>query len=146
MLDRAGLVGADGPTHHGVFDYAYLRSLPNMVAMAPKDEDELQHMVRTALEYVEGPIAFRYPRGSGIGVPMQKEPQALPIGKGEVLREGEDLLIAAIGNRVYPAVEAADVLADSGISVAVVNARFVKPLDEELDCAVGGKDRAGDYD
>ena len=132
VLDRAGLVGADGPTHHGVFDYAYLRSLPNMVAMAPKDEDELQHMVSTAVEYEDGPIAFRYPRGAGIGVPMQKESQALPIGKGEVLREGEDLLIVAIGNRVYPAVEAADVLADFGISVAVVNARFVKPLDEEL--------------
>ena len=132
VLDRAGLVGADGPTHHGVFDYAYLRSLPNMVAMAPKDEDELQHMVSTAVEYEDGPIAFRYPRGAGIGVPMQNESQALPIGKGEVLREGEDLLIVAIGNRVYPAVEAADVLADFGISVAVVNARFVKPLDEEL--------------
>ncbi len=132
VLDRAGLVGADGPTHHGVFDYAYLRSLPNMVAMAPKDEDELQHMVSTAVEYEDGPIAFRYPRGAGIGVPMQNESQALPIGKGEVLREGEDLLIVAIGNRVYPAVEAADVLADFGISAAVVNARFVKPLDEEL--------------
>ena len=132
VLDRAGLVGADGPTHHGVFDYAYLRSLPNMVAMAPKDEDELQHMVSTAVEYEDGPIAFRYPRGAGIGVPMQNESQALPIGKGEVLREGEDLLIVAIGNRVYPAVEAANVLADFGISVAVVNARFVKPLDEEL--------------
>ena len=132
VLDRAGLVGADGPTHHGVFDYAYLRSLPNMVAMAPKDEDELQHMVSTAVEYEDGPIAFRYPRGAGIGVPMQNESQALPIGKGEVLREGEDLLIVAIGNRVYPAVEAAHVLADFGISVAVVNARFVKPLDEEL--------------
>ena len=132
VLDRAGLVGADGPTHHGVFDYAYLRSLPNMVAMAPKDEDELQHMVSTAVEYEDGPIALRYPRGAGIGVPMQNESQALPIGKGEVLREGEDLLIVAIGNRVYPAVEAADVLADFGISVAVVNARFVKPLDEEL--------------
>ena len=132
VLDRAGLVGADGPTHHGVFDYAYLRSLPNMVVMAPKDEDELQHMVTTAVEYEDGPIAFRYPRGTGVGVPMKKQSQALPIGKGEVLREGEDLLIVAIGNRVYPAVEAADVLADSGISVTVVNARFVKPLDEDL--------------
>ena len=132
VLDRAGLVGADGPTHHGVFDYAYLRSLPNMVVMAPKDEDELQHMVKTAVEYEDGPIAFRYPRGTGVGVPMKKQSQALPIGKGEVLREGEDLLIVAIGNRVYPAVEAADVLADSGISATVVNARFVKPLDEDL--------------
>ena len=103
-----------------------------MVVMAPKDEDELQHTVKTALEYEDGPIAFRYPRGSGIGVPMKEQPRALPIGKGEVLREGDDLLIVAIGNRVYPAVEAAHVLEDSGISAAVINARFVKPLDEDL--------------
>ena len=131
-LDRAGLVGADGPTHHGVFDFAYLRHLPNMVVMAPKDEDELQHMVKTAIAYQQGPIAFRYPRGTGIGVPMENEPQILPIGKGEVLREGEELLILAIGNRVQPALEAAEVLMDSGVSAAVVNARFLKPLDEPL--------------
>ena len=132
VLDRAGLVGADGPTHHGVFDFAYLRSLPNMVAMAPKDEDELQHMVKTAVEYERGPIAVRYPRGTGIGVPMASQPQVLPIGKGEVLRDGDDLLILAIGNRVHPALEAAEMLADSEVSATVVNARFVKPLDEEL--------------
>ena len=131
-LDRAGLVGADGPTHHGVFDFAYLRHLPNMVVMSPKDEDELQHMVKTAVEYEKGPIAFRYSRGTGVGVPMASKPQSIPIGKGEVLRDGEDLLILAIGNRVYPALEAADVLDDAGISVAVVNARFIKPLDAEL--------------
>ncbi len=131
-LDRAGLVGADGPTHHGVFDFAYLRHLPNMVVMAPKDENELQLMVKTAVEYEKGPIAFRYPRGSGLGVPMADELQSLPIGKGEVLRKGEDLLLLAIGNRVHPALEAAEILAESGVSATVVNARFVKPLDEEL--------------
>ena len=131
-LDRAGLVGADGPTHHGVFDFAYLRHLPNMVIMAPKDEDELQHMVKTAVEYERGPIAFRYPRGTGVGVPMANQPQALPIGKGEVLREGQELLILAIGNCVHPALEAAEVMANSGVSATVINARFVKPLDDEL--------------
>jgi 1-deoxy-D-xylulose-5-phosphate synthase len=128
-LDRAGLVGADGPTHHGVFDFAYLRSIPNMVVMAPKDENELQSMVKTALVYEGGPIAFRYPRGTGIGVKMSTELQPLPIGKSEVVREGEDVLVIAIGNRVYPALEAAQTLADSGISATVLNARFVKPLD-----------------
>ena len=130
-LDRAGLVGADGPTHHGVFDVAYLRSLPNMVVMAPKDENELQSMVKTALVYEGGPIAFRYPRGTGVGVKMALELQPLPIGKSEILREGEDVLVIAIGNRVYPALEAAQTLADSGVSATVINARFVKPLDTE---------------
>ncbi len=130
-LDRCGLVGADGPTHHGVFDLAYLRSMPNMVVMAPKDENELQSMVKTAVAYQEGPIAFRYPRGTGIGVKMAAEPQILPIGKSEIVREGEDVLVIAVGNRVYPALEAAQTLADSGISTAVINARFVKPLDTE---------------
>ena len=128
-LDRSGLVGADGPTHHGVFDFAFLRSIPNMVVMAPKDENELQSMVKTAVSYQEGPIAFRYPRGTGMGVKMASEPQVLPIGKSEIVREGEDVLVIAIGNRVYPALEAAQTLADSGISATVVNARFVKPLD-----------------
>ena len=128
-VDRGGLVGADGPTHHGVFDLAFLRSIPNMVVMAPKDENELQSMVKTAVAYQEGPIAFRYPRGTGIGVKIAAEPQALPIGKSEIVREGEDVLVIAIGNRVYPALEAAQTLADSGISAAVINARFVKPLD-----------------
>lgn len=130
-LDRSGLVGADGPTHHGVFDLAYLRSIPNMVVMAPKDENELQSMVKTALVYDGGPIAFRYPRGTGIGVKMATEIQALPIGKSEIVREGDDVLVIAIGNRVYPALEAAQTLADSGIAATVVNARFVKPFDTE---------------
>ena len=131
-LDRAGLVGADGPTHHGSFDFSYLRHLPHIVIMAPKDENELQSMVKTAVDYEDGPIALRYPRGAGVGVPLSDYPSALPIGKAEILKEGSDLLILAIGNRVYPALEAANVLADTGISATVINARFVKPLDIDL--------------
>ncbi|MBM3238524.1 1-deoxy-D-xylulose-5-phosphate synthase [Candidatus Poribacteria bacterium] len=133
-LDRGGLVGADGPTHHGAFDFCYLRHIPNIVVMAPKDENELQQMVKTAIEDNDGPIAFRYPRGSGEGVPLSMEGQeeSLPIGKGELLKEGDDILLVAIGNRVYPALEAASTLAEKGVSAAVVNARFVKPLDEDL--------------
>jgi len=130
-LDRAGLVGEDGPTHHGVFDIAYLRHLPNMVIMSPKDENELQHMLKTALEH-NGPAAVRYPRGTGLGVPMDQELRQLPLGKGELIREGDDLVIIAIGNMVKPAIEAADRLKAGGISAAMVNARFIKPLDEEL--------------
>lgn len=130
-LDRAGLVGEDGPTHHGVFDIAYLRHLPNMVIMAPKDENELQHMLKTALEY-NGPAAVRYPRGTGLGVPMDQELKLLPIGKGEMHQEGDDVVIIAIGNMVKPAQEAGERLKAGGIAAAVVNARFVKPLDEEL--------------
>ena len=132
VIDRAGLVGPDGPTHHGVFDYAYLRSLPNLVVMAPKDEAELRHMVKTAVAYEKGPIALRYPRGTGVGVPMEGELEVLPLGRAEVLCEGEDLLIIAIGNRVHPALEAAGVMAEAGVSATVVNARFVKPIDEDL--------------
>ncbi len=131
-LDRAGLVGADGPTHHGVFDIAYLRSIPNIVLMAPKDENELQYMVKTALTYEMGPIALRYPRGTGVGVKLSTEPAPLPIGKAEICCEGEDLLIIAIGNRVYPALEAAETLRQTGIEPTVVNARFIKPLDSSL--------------
>lgn len=131
-LDRAGLVGADGPTHHGVFDFAYLRSIPNMVIMAPKDENELQHAVKTALEYQDGPIAFRYPRGAGIGVKMEEMPKAFPIGSGELVREGDDILIIAVGNRVHPALAAAKTLEENDISAAVINALFVKPLDTAL--------------
>jgi len=130
-LDRAGLVGEDGPTHHGVFDLAYLRHLPNMVIMAPQDENEFQHMIKTAVEHA-GPVAVRYPRGTGVGVPMDQELKALEVGKAEVLRDGSDLVILAVGNMVHPSLEAADRLKAEGISVAVVNARFVKPLDEEL--------------
>ena len=130
-LDRAGLVGEDGPTHHGVFDLAYLRHVPNMVVMAPKDENELQHMIKTAVDH-NGPAAVRYPRGTGIGVPMDQELKDLELGKGEVLRDGGDLVIVAIGNMVRPSMDAAERLTADGISAAVVNARFVKPLDEEL--------------
>jgi len=130
-LDRGGLVGADGPTHHGVFDFAYMRSMPNIVIMAPNDENELQHMLRTAVEY-SGPISLRYPRGEGWGVTLDAETKSLEIGKAEVLREGGDVVIAAIGQTVIPALKAAQDLAPLGINAAVVNSRFVKPLDREL--------------
>jgi 1-deoxy-D-xylulose-5-phosphate synthase len=130
-LDRAGLVGEDGPTHHGVFDIAYLRHVPNMVVMAPKDENELQHMLKTAIEH-EGPTAVRYPRGTGCGVPMDQELKTLKIGKAELIKDGSEAAIIAIGNMVCASIEAAKRLAEEGISVSVVNARFVKPLDEEM--------------
>ena len=130
-LDRGGIVGEDGPTHHGVFDFSFLRHLPNLVVMAPKDEEELRYMVHTAVQY-PGPIALRYPRGKGIGVEVQPSLQALDIGKGELLREGDDVAIAAIGITVVPALRAADILEEMGIHAAVINARFLKPLDGEL--------------
>ena len=130
-LDRGGLVGADGPTHHGVFDFAYMRSIPNLVIMAPKDENELQHMLKTAIEYA-GPISLRYPRGEGCGVKMDAEMKQLEIGTAELLRQGADVVIAGIGQTVMPALRAAHDLAPLGIDAAVVNARFVKPLDREL--------------
>jgi 1-deoxy-D-xylulose-5-phosphate synthase len=130
-LDRGGLVGDDGPTHHGVFDLSYLRHLPEMTIMAPKDENELQHMLKTAV-YSGRPIALRYPRGAGYGVPMDAEPITLEIGRGEVLADGDDLAVIAIGATVYPALEASRILAEEGIRATVVNARFVKPLDREL--------------
>jgi 1-deoxy-D-xylulose-5-phosphate synthase len=138
-LDRAGIVGADGPTHHGVFDYAYLRHLPNMVVMAPKDENELQHMLKTAIEY-PGPAAVRYPRGAGVGVELDQELHMLGIGKAETLRTGDDLAILAIGHTVQFAIEAAKNLEeDEQIAATVVNARFVKPLDTELILALAQK-------
>jgi 1-deoxy-D-xylulose-5-phosphate synthase len=127
-LDRAGLVGADGATHQGVYDLAYLRALPNLVLMAPKDENELQHMLRTAIEH-PGPAALRFPRGEGFGVPLDPEIKSLPIGEAELLRDGDDAVVVAIGTLVHPALEAAVELAGRGVSVAVLNARFVKPLD-----------------
>ncbi|PYQ31411.1 MAG: 1-deoxy-D-xylulose-5-phosphate synthase [Acidobacteria bacterium] len=132
-LDRGGIAGADGPTHHGIYDMAYLRIFPNMVCMAPKDENELRHMVKTAFE-TGHPTSLRYPRGNGIGVQMDAELTSLPIGKGEVMRDPENrrATIFAIGNEVWPAVEAAEILAKEEINVAVVNARFIKPLDDEL--------------
>ena len=130
-LDRAGLVGDDGYTHHGVFDYAYLRSIPNMTIMAPKDENELQHMLKTALDF-DGPVSVRYPRGSGVGVALDTQWQDLPIGKAEVLRTGKDVCFWAIGSMVQTALDAAELLETQGISAGVVNMRFAKPLDVEL--------------
>lgn len=134
-MDRAGLVGDDGPTHHGVFDLSYLRHLPGITVMAPKDENELRHMLKTAI-YSDVPIALRYPRGSGYGVDLDRELKCLERGKGEQLLDGADLTIVAIGATVYPALQAAETLRLNGLSVGVVNARFVKPLDAELILAV----------
>jgi len=130
-LDRAGIVGEDGPTHHGMFDLSYMRNLPNLVFMAPKDENELRHMLKTALEF-NGPAALRYPRGSGPSVNYDKKIKPLEIGSAEVLKEGDELAIIAIGNMVSPSLNAADILSQKGIDVTVVNARFIKPLDKNL--------------
>jgi 1-deoxy-D-xylulose-5-phosphate synthase len=130
-IDRGGLVAEDGTTHHGAFDYAFLRHVPNMVVMAPKDENELQHMMKTCVEY-DGPISVRYPRGVTLGVQMDAVPQALPIGKGECLKEGTEVAIMAVGVSVWQAMQAAERLSEEGISTAVVNARYVKPLDRDL--------------
>ena len=130
-MDRAGLVGEDGQTHHGHFDVTYLRSLPNMTVMAPKDEDELRHMLYTALQQ-SSPVAIRYPRSRGMGVPLDTEYKTLPIGESELLREGGDLVIIALGSMVYPSLEAATLLEEEGLSVGVVNCRYVKPLDKKL--------------
>ncbi len=131
-LDRAGFAGDDGRTHHGIFDLTYLRCLPNLTLMAPKDENELRHMLKTAIDHTAGPIAVRYPRGAGVGVATDEPLHALPIGRAELLREGMDIAILAVGTMVLPAERAADALAAEGIDAAVVNARFVKPLDERL--------------
>ncbi|MEN9565592.1 MAG: hypothetical protein RLZZ69_788, partial [Cyanobacteriota bacterium] len=132
-LDRAGIVGADGPTHQGMYDIAYLRCIPNIAIMAPKDEAELQRMVVTGVNYQEGAIAMRYPRGNGIGVPLMDEGwEALEIGKGEILRSGDDLLLIGYGTQVYPALQVAEILSEHGIEATVINARFVKPLDTDL--------------
>jgi 1-deoxy-D-xylulose-5-phosphate synthase len=130
-MDRAGVVGEDGPTHHGVFDMAFARNIPNLVLMAPADEDELADMLATALT-LNGPVAIRYPRAKGRGVPLKLEPELVPVGKGRMEVEGEDLLIVAIGSMVGPSIDAAHQLAGEGISVGVLNARFVKPLDRDL--------------
>ncbi|CAG0992675.1 partial 1-deoxy-D-xylulose-5-phosphate synthase, partial [Geobacteraceae bacterium] len=130
-LDRGGLVGDDGPTHHGTFDLSYLRHLPEMTLMAPKDENELQHMLKTAV-YAGRPVALRYPRGAGYGLALDQDLQTLEIGRGELLAQGDDLAIVAIGSTVYPALEAAKLLESRGIRATVVNARFVKPLDRDL--------------
>ncbi len=131
-LDRAGLVGADGPTHHGTFDLSYLRMIPNMVIMAPKDEAELRNMLFTAVEYKKGPVALRYPRGSAIGVELKEEFELLPVGKAEVIQEGSDVAILAVGNMVQFSIAAAEKLKVDGINTQVVNMRFIKPMDNEL--------------
>lgn len=130
-LDRAGLVGEDGPTHHGVFDLSYLRQMPNMCVMAPKDEEELRHMLATAIA-IEGPAAVRYPRGAGLGVPLTDSLETLPVGKAEVLQEEGTIAFLAVGTMVEKAKEAAAILKEEGIEAAVVNMRFIKPLDTEL--------------
>lgn len=130
-MDRAGIVGDDGPTHNGLFDLSYMRSLPNLIFMAPKDENELRHMLKTAVEF-NGPAALRYPRGAGVGADIDKGFKPLEIGKAEILKEGNALTIIAIGNMVYPSLKAANILSQKGIDVAVVNARFIKPMDREL--------------
>jgi 1-deoxy-D-xylulose-5-phosphate synthase len=130
-MDRAGLVGDDGPTHHGAFDIAYLRCLPNIVLMAPRDEAMLVHMLHTALEH-DGPAALRYPRGEAVGVPLPEVPRSLEIGTGEILREGDRVALLGYGTGVGKALEAADILAEHGIDATVADARFAKPLDAGL--------------
>jgi 1-deoxy-D-xylulose-5-phosphate synthase len=131
-IDRAGFVGADGPTHCGAFDTAYLASLPGFVVMAAADEAELRHMVRTAAAYDAGPIAFRYPRGNGVGVEMPERGQLLEIGKGRVVREGTKVALVSFGTRLADSLLAAEELGAAGLSTTVVDARFAKPLDEDL--------------
>jgi len=128
-LDRGGIVGEDGPTHHGVFDLSYLRMIPNMVVMAPKDENELQNMLYSATKY-NAPTAIRYPRGKGLGVALDETFQYLEVGKSEVLQEGTDILMIAVGSMVHPATNVANTLEQKGYSVGIINARFIKPLDQ----------------
>lgn len=139
-MDRAGIVGADGPTHHGLLDIAYLRGYPNIVLMAPKDEAEMRDMMLTAIDH-PGPAAIRYPRGNGTGVDISGAPQKIALGKGEILRKGSDVAIIAYGSMVQPAIDAAEKLAADGIKPTVVNARFVKPLDEELILSIANENK-----
>ena len=138
-VDRGGIVGEDGPTHHGLFDLCYLRSMPNMTVMAPKDENELRRMMMTAINHSSGPIAFRYPRGCGLGVSLDTPILPIETGKGEILANGRDILILAIGSTVADAVEARRILMEKGIDAAVVNCRFIKPMDAELICGLAKK-------
>ncbi|MCS7461630.1 1-deoxy-D-xylulose-5-phosphate synthase [Paenibacillus doosanensis] len=131
-IDRAGFVGPDGETHQGVYDIAYLRSIPNMVLMMPKDENELRHMMKTAVDYNDGPIAVRYPRIAGLGVTMEETMRPIPIGTWEVLRAGDSAVVLAVGPMIQVAMEAAEQLAKEGIQLRVVNARFIKPMDEAM--------------
>jgi 1-deoxy-D-xylulose-5-phosphate synthase len=138
-IDRGGVVGSDGPTHHGAFDISYLRHLPNITLMAPKDENELQHMLATAIS-LGSPAALRYPRGNGYGVALDQTPKPIPVGRAELMREGSDAVVLALGTMVYPSMEAARTLQnDHGFSLTVVNSRFVKPMDEMLVLELAGK-------
>lgn len=132
VLDRAGLVGADGPTHHGAFDLSYLRLIPDMVIMAPKDEAELRNMIFTATEYKDGPVAIRYPRGNALGVPLKKDFEAIPIGRAEQLTKGQDCCLLAVGSMVDYSLKASEMLAQEGIQSEVINLRFIKPLDTDM--------------
>ncbi|HLP17502.1 MAG TPA: 1-deoxy-D-xylulose-5-phosphate synthase, partial [Bacteroidota bacterium] len=132
VMDRAGLVGADGPTHHGMLDLSYLRCIPGMVVMAPKDEQELRDMLYTAVEYNDGPVAIRYPRGNSLGIPLKTGFTRLEIGRGEILRTGGDIAILAVGSMVQHALDAAELLEQQEINAEVVNMRFIKPIDAEL--------------
>jgi len=138
VLDRAGIVGEDGATHNGLFDLSYLRSIPNIIIMSPKDENELQHMLKTALSF-DCPVAIRYPRGSGSGMKLDEELASLECGKAEILKRGDDIALFALGATVYPALQAADQLEQEGVSASVVNCRFVKPLDSDLICDLARK-------
>lgn len=131
VLDRAGIVGEDGPTHHGLFDLSYLRTVPDMVIMSPKDEDELRSMIKLGLEYNEGPISLRYPRGEGMGVDISGDIKSIELGASEIIERGDDLLIIAIGSEVYPSIEAGEMLKKEGINPTIVNLRFIRPLDSK---------------
>jgi 1-deoxy-D-xylulose-5-phosphate synthase len=130
-MDRAGIVGGDGPTHHGLLDIAYLRGYPNIILSAPKDEGELRDLLYTSIEH-PAPAAIRYPRGNGVGADISRPAELMEIGKSEILRTGEDVAIVALGSMVYPALEAAELLDKEGIDATVVNARWIKPLDEDM--------------
>jgi 1-deoxy-D-xylulose-5-phosphate synthase len=138
-MDRSGVVGKDGPTHHGTFDLSYLRLIPNMTVMAPRDEKELKDMLLTALSYEDGPVAIRYPKGSGVGVELTEEMELLPIGRAEVMKKGKDVAIFAIGSMVYPSLKAAEMLKAFGVKATVVNARFAQPIDAALVANLAGK-------
>jgi 1-deoxy-D-xylulose-5-phosphate synthase len=131
VMDRGGLVGADGPTHHGAYDLSYLRFIPNMVIMAPKDESELRNMLYTCTQYKKGPVAMRYPRGNALGVELT-DFDKIQIGKGEIVKEGKDIAILAVGNMVNYALKAVEILKSKNISACLINMRFIKPLDSEL--------------
>ncbi len=138
VLDRAGIVGADGATHQGLYDFAYLGTLPNMIVMAPKDENELRHMLKTAIEY-PGPAALRFPRGNALGIPIEAEMKTIKVGEAELLRDGSDVGVIAIGSMVSPALDAAERLEAQGIGTAVLNARFAKPLDHRWLCEMADR-------